>query len=106
MHLADVGMTELPGLEVNDQKTPEPPMEKQQVNTEPRIVQPQSPLAADVGKIVTQLQEEVRQMTNQRIFKICLGIVVLEVEKLQHEWILDGFFRGKRIARFRVLPAF
>ena len=47
-------------------------MEEQQVDAEPGVVEPQTSLTTDKGEVVTQLQEEVDEVLDQRILEIRL----------------------------------
>jgi len=70
MHLACIGMAELADLQVDDQKAVKPAVEEQQIDTEPTVVQSQSPLPAHEGQVVAKFQEEVGQVLDQRVFEI------------------------------------
>ena len=62
VHLACIGVAELSDLEINDDQTFEQAMEEQQIDTKPVIIQPQTPLSSEKGKIVAKFYQKICQM--------------------------------------------
>ena len=77
-------------------------MEKYQIDPEPCIVDSQAALPADESKVVAGLQQEIRQMLYQRLLKIRLRLLVLDVEKLQHEQIANCVLWREEITRLDI----
>ncbi len=57
VHLASVRVAETTHLQVDDHKASQPPVEKHQIDPKPRVVNPQTSLPADEGKIVAELKQ-------------------------------------------------
>ncbi|MDR6495660.1 hypothetical protein J2797_005584 [Paraburkholderia terricola] len=83
MHLPSVRIAEATNLEIDDNQASQPSMEKHQIDPEPRVVDPQAALPPDESKVVAEFQQEIRQMLDQRLLKIRLRVLVLDVEKLE-----------------------
>ena len=75
-------------------------MEENEVDAEPFVVDAKPALAANEGKIVAQLQQEIGEMPDERLLQIRLGVFVLEVEEFEDERVFDGFFGRHRVAGF------
>ena len=90
VHLPRVGMRQLAQLQVNDDEAAQTPVKQQQVNAIPGLVNPQPALPPDKGEIAAKLQQKVPEPVNQRVFKLGLGVFVLEVQELQHIGVFDG----------------
>jgi hypothetical protein len=73
-------------------------MEEDEVDTEPCVVDAKPALAAQEGKIVAQLQEEVGEAVDEGLLQVRLGVFVLEVEEFEDERVLDCFFGCHRVA--------
>ena len=56
---------------------------KRQINAKPGVVETQAFLPPDKGKVVAQLEQNILQPMNQRLFQFGLGIFVLEIQELQ-----------------------
>jgi len=106
VHLPRIGKGEGADLEVDDHQAAQAPVEEDQVHAIPGVTDPQPLLAADEAKIAAQLQQEGLQMANQGLFQIALGVLVLEVEKLQDEGILDRFPGADGVLGQGFLPLF
>jgi hypothetical protein len=70
VHLASVRIAELPNFEVRNKQAPQAAMKENEVNTEPIVVDAESTLAAKEGEIITQLQQEVSEVLNERRFQV------------------------------------
>src|SRR5271157_2465464 len=106
-HSADlrrVGMRELADLQVDDDKAAQAAVEEQQVNTIPLVADPQSLLTPHEGEVAAQFQQEVFELVDQGVFQVVLGVLVFEVEELQHERVFDLFLGREEIARLRHRP--
>lgn len=95
MHLAGIGMREAADLHVDDHQAAQAPVEQQQVNAEPLVIDAQTALPADEREVATELQQEGLQALDQRRFKLALGVLVLEFEKFQDVGVLDGLLGRK-----------
>ena len=96
VHLSGVGVAELADLEVDDDEALQTPMEEQQVDAEPRVVDSQSALATDEGEVVAEFQQEVGQVLDQRLLQVGLRVLVLEVEELEHERVVNRLLWRRR----------
>ena len=77
VHLSGIRITESIRLEVYDEQTTETPVEEKKIDTKPRIVEAKSLLASEKSEVVTQLQQEVREMADERLFEITFRVLVL-----------------------------
>ena len=100
VHLASVGIAELADFEVDDDEAPEPPVKEYEVDAEPVVVDPEPTLPSKKSKIIAQFQKKIGEVLNQRFFQFRFGVFILEIEKFENEWILDGLFRRDCIAGF------
>ena len=85
-------------LQIDDQQAFETAVEEEQIDAKPCVVQPQPALAADEGEVVAQLQQEVGQVLDEGIFQLGFGVLVLEVQELQHEGVFDSLLGGDGVA--------
>ena len=69
-------------------------MKEQQIDSVPFVADPQTPLSAHETEVSAQFQEEGLQTADQRFFQIAFGILILEVQEFEDEWVLD-FLLGK-----------
>ena len=102
MHLSGVRIAEAPDLEIDDDQASQTSMEKHQIDPEPRVVYPQAALPADESKVIAKLEQEIRQVLDQRLLKIRLRILVPDVEKLEHERVANRLFRREEITRLDI----
>ncbi len=65
-------------------------MKEQQVDPVPLIAHAKSPLPADEGELAAQLEQEALELRDERLFEFVLGVLVFQVEELEHEGALDG----------------
>ena len=79
VHLASVGVTEFANLQVNYHQAPEPPMEEYEVDAEPSIVNPETTLATKESEVVTQLQQKIGEVLNQRFFQFRFGFTAVRL---------------------------
>ena len=101
MHLADVGVAELPQFEVDDHQAAQTTVEEQEVDPVPLVADSQTPLPADEGEVLAQLQQERLQVPDQSLFQVGLGVFVLQSQELQDERVLDLLLRRHRVFRSR-----
>ena len=73
-------------------------MEEQQVDSIPNVADAQAALAGDKGEAIAELEQEIRQVLDQRSLHAGLGVTVVEVQELQDEGVPDGFLRGHGVA--------
>src|SRR5207248_8860575 len=59
-------------------------------------------LATQEGEVTAELQQEVLEVADQRIFQVCFGVFVLEAEELQDERVLDLLLGGGLFSRTQV----
>jgi hypothetical protein len=97
VHLPCVCVTEAADLEVDDDEALQASMEKNQIDPEPGVVESQPPLPAHERKIVAQFQQKVCEVLDQSRLEFRLGILVADVEKLEHERVADRFLRREVI---------
>ncbi|SOE54173.1 hypothetical protein SAMN05446635_5713 [Burkholderia sp. OK233] len=67
-------------------------MKKHQIDPEPRVVDSQAALPADESEVVAKFQQEIRQMLDQRLIKIRLRVLVLDVGELEDERVDDATY--------------
>jgi hypothetical protein len=70
MHLPGVRIAEATDFEIDDDQAFQTSMEKHQIDPEPRVVDSQAALPADESKVVAELQQEIRQVLDQRLLEI------------------------------------
>ncbi len=70
VHLPSVRVTEFTNLQVCDYKSSQTAMEEHEINTKPGVVDTKPALAADEGKIIAQLQEEVHEVLDKRFLQV------------------------------------
>ncbi len=99
VHLAGIGVRELPELEVDHDKAAQQAMEEDEIDPVPLVIKPQAPLAPDEREIVSQLEEECLQSRDECSFQIALRVLVLEIEELEHERIFHLFLGRDYIIR-------
>jgi len=58
VHLSDVSWRELPDLEVDDHERSQPPVEENEVDSEPSVADSKPPLTADEREIASELHQE------------------------------------------------
>ena len=97
VHLPGVGVGQLTELEVDDHEAAQPAVEEDEVHAVPRVADPETPLAADEGKLWSQLEQERLQPPDQRLLQLGFGVLVLEVEELQQVGVLDRL-RGRNLS--------
>src|SRR5262249_13911749 len=76
-------------------------MIKEQVDAVPRIANPQPPLPADECEATAELQQKCFEVTNERLFHVGFGILILQPEEFQDERVLELFLRSHAV---RLLP--
>lgn len=76
-------------------------MEEQQIDPIPGLVDTQPALPSNEGEPFAQLQQKILQPLDQRGLKIGFGILVLEVQELQHIGVFDRIVRPDGILRPR-----
>ena len=64
-------------FKVDDDQTAQTPVEEKKIDPKPGIVEAKSLLASEKGEVVTQLQQEIREMSDERFFEITFGVFVL-----------------------------
>lgn len=69
VHLACVSVAELADFQINDEQTPQTPMEENEINPESCVVQTQTALADKEGGVIAKFQEEVREMLDESFFE-------------------------------------
>ena len=90
VHLARIGVGELPDFQVDDDQAPQTPMEEKEINSIPGITYAEPALAPDEGEIATELKEKGLQFGDQRRLELSLSrILILQAQELQNERILD-----------------
>jgi hypothetical protein len=72
VHLASIGIAEFADLQIDNHETPEATVEEHEIHAEPTVVDPQTTLPAEKREVVAELQQKIRQVLNQRFFKIRL----------------------------------
>jgi hypothetical protein len=102
MHLPGVRIAEAADLEIDDNQASQPSMEKHQIDPEPCVVDSQATLPADESEVVAKLQQEIRQMLDQRFLKVRLRVLVLDVEKLEYERVANCLLWRKKITRLDI----
>ena len=70
VHLPCVRVTELTNLEVDDEQAAQATVKEDEVDTKPGVVDAKPTLATEERKIVAQLQEEICEMLDERLFQI------------------------------------
>ncbi len=91
MHLPCVRIAEATNLQINNEQASQAPVKKHEIHSKPGVIDPYTPLPTYEGKVITELEEEVRQVLNQSRFEIRLRIFVLHVKKFKDKWIADSF---------------
>lgn len=61
-------------------------------------------MTPDKGEIIAEFEQERFELADKRILKICLGIFVAQIEKLQHKRIANFFVGRDRVFRFGHRP--
>ena len=89
VHLAHVGMGQGTELQVDDDEAAQAPMEEQQIDPIPSLVDAQPPLSSNKREALAKFEQEVLQPMDQGLFKIGLRILVLEVQEFQHIRVFD-----------------
>ena len=69
VHLPSVRVTELAHLEVNNDQAAQAAVKEDEIYTKPGVVDTKPGLAAEEGKIIAQLQEEVREVLDERLLQ-------------------------------------
>ena len=77
VHLSGIRISEAIRLEVDDDQTAQTPVEEKKIDPKPSIVEAKSLLASEKSEVVTQLQQEVREMADERLFEITFRVLVL-----------------------------
>ena len=95
-------IAEATDLEIDGDKAYQTSMEKYRIDPEPRIVDSQAALPADESKVVAGLQQEIRLMLDRRFLTVRLRVLVLDVEKLQHERIANRLLWREEITRLDI----
>jgi len=70
VHLASIRVTEFAYLEVNNDQAAQAAVKEDEVDTKPGVVDTEPALATEERKIITQLQEEVREVLDKRFLQI------------------------------------
>ncbi len=65
------------------------PMEEDQVDPIPLVIDAEPLLAADEGEVVAELQQEAFHVPDQGLLQLGFGVLVFQFEKLQHERVLQ-----------------
>lgn len=102
MHLPGVRIAEATDLEIDDDQASQTSMDKHQIDPEPRVVDSQAALPADESEVVAKLQQEIRQMLDQRLLKVRLRVLVPDVEKLEDERVADRLLWREEITRLDI----
>jgi hypothetical protein len=89
VHLASVGVGEFSKLQIYDDEATKLPVEEEQVDSIPFRAYPQPFLPSHKGEIAAKFEQEMLNAPDQRGFKIGLGILIFEVEKLEDERVSD-----------------
>jgi len=79
VHLAGIGVRELPELEVDDDKATQQAMKEDEIDPVLLVIEPQAPLAPHEREIISQLEEKCLQSRDECSFQIALRILVLEI---------------------------
>lgn len=87
-HLSLVSGLKLSELQVNGDKTTQTAVIEQQVYIIVFVVDRYAFLACHEGEVVAQLRNESLQVCNNGTFKILLGIIAVQPEKIQHVRVL------------------
>ena len=74
-------MCEFAQLQVNDDEGAKMPMEEEEINPIPFVAHPKPLLARHKSKIVAQLEQEMFEMKDQRLFQLSFRILILETQK-------------------------
>jgi hypothetical protein len=82
IHLTRVSVREGTKFEIQQQQRSQGPMEEDQVNGVPDVVDPQPPLSADEAKVIAQFQQERLHVTDDGFFQVTLAVLGLEIEEL------------------------
>ena len=77
VHLSGIRISESIRLEVDDYQTAQTPVEEKKIDPKPSIVEAKSLLASEKGEVVTQLQQEIREIADERLFEITFRVLVL-----------------------------
>jgi hypothetical protein len=59
VHLTGIGMAKSANLQINDDQAFELAMEEEQVDPEPVVIKPQTPLSADKGEVVAEFHQKI-----------------------------------------------
>lgn len=101
VHLPRIPRREVRQLEINDDKTPKPPVIQQQIHPSPRVADAKPPLPRHEREITPKLQQERLKVPDQRLLQFMLGVLILEIQELEHEGILDLLVGAYRILVLR-----
>jgi len=102
MHLPSVRVAEATDLEIDDDQTSQTSMKEHQIDPKPRVVDSQAALPTNESKVVAELQQEIRQMLDQRLLKISLRVLILDVEKLEYERVANRLLWCEEISRLDI----
>jgi len=67
-------------------------MKEEKIDAVPFVADPQALLTGHKGEIVPQLEQEVFEVKNQRIFEVGFRVFILQSEELEDEWIANFVF--------------
>ena len=80
IHLPGIGVGEFADFQIDDDEAPESPVEEQQVDAIPLVADPQPLLPGDEGELIPQLQQELLQVPDERLFQGLFGVLILEAQ--------------------------
>src|SRR5882724_11972592 len=94
-------MGEFSNLQIDDDQTTKTAVKEQQVDAVPLIADPQPPLPGKEGELAAEFQEEMFQPVDQGFFQSAFGILILQSQELENEWVFVLLFRSQLLGRFR-----
>lgn len=62
VHLTSVGVPEAANFQVNDDQAAQAPMEENEIDTEPCVIQPQTALTPKESEVIAKFQKEITEM--------------------------------------------